>query len=75
MLNFAEVYGRVSQMKTFNIFFLFFIMDDMECWSRCAAISSTVTRRFSFTMASTAAMVSVSLLGVSNQVEESLLQN
>ena len=38
------------------------IMDDVVCWSRlisrCAAISFTVTRRYSFTMASTAAMAS-----------------
>ena len=33
-------------------------MDDMVCWSRCAAISFTVTRRFSFTMPSTAAVAS-----------------
>ena len=36
------------------------ITDDMVCWliSRCAAISFTVTRLFSFTMTSTAAMAS-----------------
>ena len=40
----------VSQMKTVNIFIFLYP------WliSRCAAISFTVTRRFSFTMASTA---------------------
>ena len=53
---------RVSQMKTLNIFISYFI-EHKRCadpWliSRCAAISFTVTRRFSFTMASTAAMAS-----------------
>ena len=52
---------RVSQMKT-NIFF-YFLSRTIWCadpWltSRCVAISFTVTRRFSFTMISTAAMAS-----------------
>ena len=50
-------------------------MDDMECRSRCAAIPFTVTRRFSFTMASTAAMPSVVTTGVPDRVEEILSQN
>ena len=52
---------RVSQMKTVNIFNL--LSRTIWCadpWliSRRAAISFTVTRRFSFTVASTAAMAS-----------------
>ena len=48
-------------MKTLNIFY--FLSRTIWCadpWltSRCAAISFTVTRRFSFTMASTAVMAS-----------------
>ena len=48
-------------MQTLNVF-LFFIMEDRcaDPWliPRCAAISFTVTRQFSFTMASTVAMPS-----------------
>jgi hypothetical protein len=42
--------------------------------SRCAAVSFTVTPRFSFTMASTAAVALDSLLGVPDEVEESVTQ-
>ena len=51
----------VSQMKTLNILkFLSWTICCADPWliSRCAAISFTVTRRFSFTMASTAAVAS-----------------
>ena len=56
-----QIRGRVKWKP--EIFFIFFIMDDMVCWSvthtRFAVISFTVTRRFSFTVASTTAMASV----------------
>ena len=52
---------RVSQKKTLNIFYFFiWTIWCADPWLifRCAAISFTVTRRFPFTMASTAAMPS-----------------
>ena len=58
----TEIFLYEGEWKENLKYFLFFIMT-MWCanyWliSRCAAISFTVTRRFSFTMASTAAMAS-----------------
>jgi len=63
---------KMSQVKTVNIFYLviywtqklhndFIFLCSLHCvpyLSRCAAISFTVIRRFSFTMASTAAVAS-----------------
>ena len=54
---------RVSQMKTLNIFFYFFCHGRYgvlirDSYPDVRAFSFTVTRRFSFTMASTAAMPS-----------------
>ena len=59
--SFRPTCTRVSQMKTVNIFYL--LSRTIRCadpWliSRCAAISFTVTRRFSFTTASNAAVAS-----------------
>ena len=55
-------FTRVNQMKTLNIIFyvLSWTIQCADPWliSRCAAISFTVTRRFSFTKASTTAMSS-----------------
>ena len=54
-------YTRVSQMKTLNsLYFLSWTIRCADPWliSKCAAISFTVTRRFPFTVASTAAMAS-----------------
>ena len=54
-------YMRVSQLKTLSIlYFLPWTICCADPWltSRCAAVSFTVTRRFSFTVASIAAMAS-----------------
>ena len=60
VLSFLQSAGVAPTLQTLTE--LQNIMDDMVCWSwlisRRAAISCTVTRQFSFTMASTAAMAS-----------------
>jgi len=71
-------------MKKLNIFSPYFIEHKRYTMAsffyvvstvHCAAVSFNVTWRFSFTVVSTAAMALVSLLGVPDQLEESLLQN
>jgi len=53
---------RVSQMKTLNVYLVIYWTQKVHndfiflCSLHCVAISFTVTRQFSFTMASTAAM-------------------